>query len=78
LEIDRAVMELLDKSAVSYCVSLTKIDQLAIAERATVESDAEREVKHHTAAYPEVFATSALKTLGLDALKAHLAALAAI
>ena len=36
LEIDRAVMELLDKSAVSYCLSLTKIDQLPIAERATM------------------------------------------
>lgn len=76
LEIDRAVMELLDKSAVSYCVSLTKIDQLALAERATMLSDAETEARRHTAAYPEVFATSALKTLGLDALKAHLAALA--
>ena len=31
----------------------------------------------HTAAYPEAFATSALKNLGLDALKAHIVALAA-
>jgi GTP-binding protein len=76
LEIDRAVMELLDKSAVSYCLALTKIDQLSKAERATVLSDIETESKRHTAAHPEVFATSALKTLGLDALKVQLAALA--
>ena len=76
LELDRAVMDLLDKSAVSYCLTLTKIDQLAMDERASVLADAQTEAKRHTAAYPEVFATSALKTLGLDALKVHLAALA--
>ncbi len=76
MEIDRAVMELLDKAAVSYCISLTKIDQLGEAERATVQTDVESEAKKHTAAYPEVFSTSAHKALGLDALKVQLAALA--
>ena len=76
MEIDREVMTLLDQAAVSYCLSLTKIDQLAEAERATVLSDVETEAKHHTAAYPQVFATSAHKALGLDRLKLQLAALA--
>jgi GTP-binding protein len=76
MEIDREVMTLLDQAAVSYCVALTKIDQLAEAERATVLSDVETEAKRHTAAYPQVFATSAHKALGLDTLKVQLAALA--
>jgi len=76
LEIDRAVMDLLDKAAVSYCISLTKIDQLAAPECASVQADVETEAKRHTAAYPTVFATSALKAKGLDALKVQLAALA--
>ena len=77
LEIDRAVMELLDSAAVSYCLALTKIDQLSTPERALALSEAQAEAKRHTAAYPQVFATSALKALGLDALKAQLAGLAA-
>jgi len=76
MEIDREVMTLLDQAAVSYCIVLTKIDQLAEAERATVLSDVETEAKRHTAAYPHVFATSAHKALGLDTLKVQLAALA--
>ena len=76
LEIDRAVMDLLDAAAVSYCLALTKIDKLAPAERAGVLADAEARTRLHTAAYPEIFATSALKGEGLDALKMQLAALA--
>ncbi|HEY0282614.1 MAG TPA: ribosome biogenesis GTP-binding protein YihA/YsxC [Rhizomicrobium sp.] len=77
MEIDRAVMDLLDGAAVSYCLALTKIDELAPAERDTVLADAAAQARPHTAAYPEVFATSAHKGDGLDALKMQLAALAA-
>ena len=34
LEIDRAVMGLLDQAAVSYCLVLTKIDELSVPEQA--------------------------------------------
>jgi GTP-binding protein len=77
MDIDRQAMKLLDSAAVSYALVLTKIDQLSKAERNKAESDAAEEAKRHTAAYPEIFATSAQKNLGLDALKSHLAALAA-
>ncbi len=73
MEIDLAVMELLDRAAVSYCLTLTKTDTLASPALETVEAEARR----HTAAYPEVFATSAHKAAGLMALKSHLTALAA-
>ncbi|MGC9955179.1 MAG: ribosome biogenesis GTP-binding protein YihA/YsxC [Rhizomicrobium sp.] len=77
MKLDHAVMDLLDAAAVSYCLALTKIDKLSLPERDGVLADAETQARLHTAAYPEVFATSALKGEGLDALKVHLAALAA-
>ena len=76
MAIDKDVMDLLDKAAVSYCVALTKTDALKPAESAAVEEAVAAEARRHTAAYPEQFATSSHKTAGLDALKAHLAALA--
>ncbi|MDE2182696.1 MAG: YihA family ribosome biogenesis GTP-binding protein [Alphaproteobacteria bacterium] len=76
MDVDRAVMELLDKAAVSYCLTLTKIDAAATPERDSAEAAAQAEASRHTAAYPEIFSTSAQKSLGLDALRAHLAALA--
>jgi GTP-binding protein len=75
--LDRTVMNLLDAAAVSYCLALTKIDKLSPREHAGVLADVEAQTRQHTAAYPEVFATSALRGEGLDALKVHLAALAA-
>jgi GTP-binding protein len=77
MDIDLEAMKLLDQAAVSYALVLTKLDQLKSAERIRAEADIAEEARRHTAAYPEIFATSALKNLGLDALKAHLAALAA-
>jgi GTP-binding protein len=77
MEVDKAVMELLDKSAVSYAVVLTKMDALKPDELAARSAEVEAEAKRHTAAYPELFATSAQKAAGLDGLKTHLAALAA-
>jgi GTP-binding protein len=76
-EIDRDVMNLLDKSAVSYLIVLTKIDQLGEAERQAAIESAAAESRNHVAAYPGLEATSALKGLGLEELRAHLAALAA-
>lgn len=77
MQTDREAMALLDSAAVSYALVLTKIDQLSPAERAKAASEIADEARRHTAAYPEIFATSALKALGLDALRTHLAALAA-
>jgi GTP-binding protein len=76
MAIDQAVMELLDRAAVSYCVTLTKIDTLKPAERSEVEAAVAAEARRHTAAYPDQFATSSYEASGLDALKTHLAALA--
>lgn len=76
MEIDKAVMDLLDRAAVSYVVVLTKTDALGKGEFAECLAAVEAEAKRHTAAYPEIFATSSHKAAGLDALKAHMAVFA--
>ena len=77
MEVDREAMEQLDLAAVSYVPVLTKTDQLNAAALAAIGEAVDAEARRHGAAYPEIFATSALESSGLDALKAHLAALAA-
>jgi len=74
--VDEAVMDLLDKSAVSYCVVLTKTDSLTAAELDGIRASVDAAARKHTAAYPQIFATSAQRCAGLDELQCHMAALA--
>jgi GTP-binding protein len=76
MAVDNAVMELLDKAAVSYAIALTKCDSLKPAEQAEICAKVEAEAKTHTAAYPALFTTSAYKGISLEKLQCHLAALA--
>jgi GTP-binding protein len=76
LDLDRDVMGLLDEAAVSFALVLTKIDKLAPDEITEVVSAADAEARKHTAAFPEICATSAFRGIGLDPLKVQLAALA--
>lgn len=76
MEVDNAVMELLDKSAVSYAVVLTKTDSLKPAELDAIRAKVAADAKTHTAAFPEIFATSAYKAAGLGEVQSHMAALA--
>jgi GTP-binding protein len=57
-------------------VVLTKIDELKREEFARVVSAVESETRQHTAAFPDLFATSAHEKDGLDTVRVHLAALA--
>ena len=77
MDTDKQAMGLLDQAAVSYVLTLTKIDQLSKPERDRAEAELAEESRRHTAAYPEIFVTSSRDALGLDALKSHIAALAA-
>jgi GTP-binding protein len=76
METDLAVMELLDKSAVSYILVLTKTDEMKAPEIEAAIATAGAEARKHTPALAEIFATSALKAKGLDSLKTHLGMLA--
>ena len=73
---DEEVMDLLDEAAVSYGLVLTKIDKLTPEEAQAAIKSADAAARKHTAAFPEICATSAFRGLGLDQLKLQLAALA--
>jgi GTP-binding protein len=76
LDLDEAVMTLLDEAAVSYGLVLTKIDKLSPGEIEKAVNAADAAARKHTAAFPQICATSAFRGLGLDPLKLQLAALA--
>ncbi|MBW8271495.1 ribosome biogenesis GTP-binding protein YihA/YsxC [Caldovatus aquaticus] len=74
---DRAVMELLDKAAVAFQIVLTKADAVRPPALARRLREAEGLARAHTAGHPLVVATSSRTGLGIEALRAELAALAA-
>ncbi|HEX4028506.1 MAG TPA: ribosome biogenesis GTP-binding protein YihA/YsxC [Rhizomicrobium sp.] len=75
MDSDREVMALLDQTAVSYGLVLTKADELGAGERAVALEKTAAEAVRHTAALAEVQLTSALAGDGISALRTHLAAL---
>lgn len=75
MDSDRQVMALLDQTAVSYGLVLTKADELKPGARADALEKAAGEAARHTAALADVQLTSALAGDGIAALRSHLAAL---
>jgi len=67
---DRETMVLMDKSAVSYQLVLTKTDKLKASEVEEVFAATLVEIGKHAAAYPQLIATSAEKKTGIDELRA--------
>jgi len=74
---DRQVMALLDQAAVTYQVVLTKCDKVKTGPLQDRIESTLAELAGHTAAYPEIAATSARKGDGIAELRAELATLAA-
>ncbi len=72
-ENDRDTMVLMDKSAVSYQLVLTKIDKLKAREVEAVFAATLAEIAKHAAAYPELIATSAEKKTGMEELRVAVA-----
>jgi GTP-binding protein len=73
--VDAEIMSLLDRSAVSFQAVLTKADKPSAAALAgTVRATADA-LARHPAAFPEIVVTSAEKGIGLDALRAIVAAI---
>jgi GTP-binding protein len=73
---DRTAMKLLDAAAVVYQIVLTKSDKMKDAPRAWLIAGIQAELAGHTAAHPDICATSAIKDTGIAELRAELAALA--
>ena len=74
--VDREVMGMLDTAAVNYQAVLTKADKIKPGALERVTRATAEEMGSHTAAHPEVIATSAETGLGIDDLRAEVAAFA--
>ena len=73
---DRAVMDLLDKAAVPFQLILTKADGVKPADLAKRLAEVQALARRHPAGHPLVLVTSSETGLGMDELRAELAALA--
>lgn len=72
-KIDEEIMDMLDKSAVTYQIVLTKIDKISNKELEKIVASTNETIKKHTAAHIIVLKTSSEKNLFLDELKAEIA-----
>ena len=75
-KVDKDVMEMLDKAAVTYQIVLTKIDKISKTSLDLVLSDTITETAKHAAAYTKVLATSSEKEIGIADLRIEIASLA--
>lgn len=76
-ESDTTVMDLLDHSAVTFQIVLTKIDDVKPASLEAKLAAVQGLARAHPAAYPDIIATSSETGAGIPALRASLAKLAA-
>ncbi|MCW1402335.1 ribosome biogenesis GTP-binding protein YihA/YsxC [Novosphingobium sp. MW5] len=70
--VDIEMMQMLDESAASYRVVLTKADKIKASELEAVLAKTQAEARKHSAAYPVVHVTSSEKGMGIDDLRAAL------
>jgi GTP-binding protein len=69
------MFDLLDEAAVTYQVVLTKTDKIKAPELEKVRETVAAAIKKHTAAFPQIHATSSDKGLGIPELRAEIAGL---
>jgi len=74
---DFPTLDMLDKSAVSYQIVLTKTDKLKSGEREKVLADTLTQIAKRPAAHPQVHLTSSVKSTGIAELRAEICTLAA-
>ena len=67
---DAEMMAMLDEAAVGYRLVLTKADKVRPSELEQVIARTAAEARKHSAAYPELLATSAETKAGIEALRA--------
>ena len=76
-ESDETTMKRLDDAAVSFQIVLTKADEPSPAELEKTIAEVATAAAKHTAAHPDIIATSSRNGTGIEALRTVLAALAA-
>jgi len=74
-EVDEEILTLLDKSAVTFQVVMTKADKVNAATREANIAQVQAALKKHPAAYPEIVLTSSEKGEGIESLRAIIAGL---
>ncbi len=72
-ESDIYLMKMLDETAVSYRIILTKCDKVKTQERDKILESIAKTLKKHAAAHPVITVTSAIKGYGLPELRAVIA-----
>lgn len=73
--VDEEILTLLDKSAVTFQVVMTKSDKVSRAEREANIAQVQAALASHPAAYPEIVLTSSEKGDGIATLRAIIAGL---
>lgn len=74
---DLEIMDMLDETAVTYQIILTKTDKIKQAEIAKVEAATVKAIARRPAAFPTLILTSSEKKIGIDLIRAEIATLAA-
>tara|TARA_R110000765_G_scaffold2301_4_gene6891 strand:+ start:31975 stop:32625 length:651 start_codon:yes stop_codon:yes gene_type:complete len=74
-KVDDEIMSLLDSSAVTFQVILTKADKVKEAERTAIIEQVRGALAKHPAAYPEIVVTSSEKGWGIPTLRALISTL---
>ena len=69
-DVDRDILEMLDKAAVSYRIVLTKADKVKATDLAAVRAATEAEARKRPAAHPDILATSSEGGMGIPELRA--------
>ncbi|MEO8242799.1 MAG: ribosome biogenesis GTP-binding protein YihA/YsxC [bacterium] len=72
-EVDDEILKLLDRSAVTFQVVLTKVDKISQTEKLAVIEQVKGALAAHVAAYPEIIVTSSEKGEGIETLRAVIA-----
>lgn len=74
-EVDAEIMKLLNQSAVTFQVVMTKADKMSAADQAKTLAQVRGALAKHPAAYPELVVTSSEKGHGIPTLRAIIAGL---
>ena len=72
-DVDEEILKLMDRSAVTFQVVLTKVDKISLVEKAAVIEQVKSALAKHVAAYPEIIVTSSEKGEGIETLRAVIA-----
>lgn len=75
-KVDEEILALLDTSAVTFQIVLTKVDKIKASERDKVLAQVRGALAKHPAAFPEIVVTSSEKGDGIEVLRAIIATLA--